>query len=143
MGRKENLKRRYSVISAGLNLVTDQIASIAPELYKTMQYTKSEENYLIKAGTRINWNGTLKRAAVDLWDTEENNPDNAPALWEDIMYKDGIRVIPEVITVGTAFAKDEQGWWNNILYKSLIDNNVWTPEQYPEGWLIKDMEVNE
>ena len=138
MGRRENFKRRCSVISAGLNLVTDQIASIAPELYKTMQYTKSEENYLIKAGTRINWNGTLKRAAVDLWDTEENNPDNAPTLWEDIMYKAGIRIIPEVITAGTAFTKDELGWWNDKLYKSLIDNNVWTPDAYPAGWVLDE-----
>ena len=74
------------------------------------------------------------RAAVDLWDTKENNPDNAPTLWEDIAYKEGYRIIPETITAGTAFMKDERGWWKDILYKSILDNNVWTPEQYPSGW---------
>lgn len=54
---------------------------------------------------------TLKRAAVDLWDNEANTPDAAPTLWEDIDYRDGIRVIPETITVGLAFAKGEKGWW--------------------------------
>ena len=29
--------------------------------------------------------------------------------------------------------KDELGWWKNTLYKSTLDNNVWTPEQYPSG----------
>lgn len=30
--------------------------------------------------------------------------------------------------------KDERGWWKDTLYKSTLDNNVWTPEQYPSGW---------
>lgn len=89
---------------------------------------------LVKSGTRINWNGVVKRAAVDLWDTETNNPDNAPTLWENLAYIDGIRIIPEVITAGTAFSKGEQGWWNGALYESKADNNVWTPDAYPAYW---------
>lgn len=89
---------------------------------------------LVKSGTRINWNGVVKRAAVDLWDTETNNPDNAPTLWEDLAYIDGIRIIPDVITAGTAFSKGERGWWNGALYESQADNNVWTPDAYPAYW---------
>ena len=89
---------------------------------------------LVKSGTRINWNGVVKRASVDLWDTEPNNPDNAPTLWEDLAYIDGIRIIPDVITAGTAFSKGEQGWWNGALYESQADNNVWTPDAYPAYW---------
>ena len=32
--------------------------------------------------------------------------------------------------------KDERGWWKNVLYTSLLDNNVWTPEANPSGWAI-------
>lgn len=135
----KTLEKMHADIVKIRSLLDDKTASVAPDLFQSLR----DNGELIYAGTRIRWNGVLKRASVDLWDTEANNPDNAPALWEDIMYKAGIRIIPEIITAGTAFAKGEQGWWNNILYKSLIDNNVWTPEQYPEGWLIKDMEVNE
>ena len=111
---------------------TDAQASESVEVYPTLK----ESNSLVKMGTRINWNGVIKRAAVDLWDTKENNPDNAPSLWEDISYIQGYRIIPEVITVGTAFIKDECGWWNGTLYKSLIDANVYTPEAYPSGWVL-------
>lgn len=131
--------RLHQVIVAGRALVDDRTASIAPELFDLMAYEEREpeaEIQLIKAGTRINWNGTLKRAAVDLWDTEENNPYNAPTLWEDINYKEGHRIIPEVITVGLAFSKDETGWWNGMLYRSLRDANTYTPEQYAAGWEI-------
>ena len=113
----------------------DKEASITPELFARL----NENGELIKVGTRINWNGVLKKASVDLWDTKENNPDNAPTLWEDITYKEGIRIIPEVITVGTAFSKDELGWWNDELYKSLLDNNVWTPEANPSGWNTEEV----
>lgn len=122
-------KQRQNILISTASL-DDKEASETPELFGRL----NANGELVKTGTRINWNGTLKRASVDLWDTKENNPDNAPALWEDIEYKDGIRIIPEVITVGTAFSKDELGWWKDIVYKSLIDNNVWTPETNPSGW---------
>ena len=137
MNRKERFAKIHAVIVAGRELVDDKTASLAPMLYGTMKYEKVQDNSnpeLIKAGTRINWKGTLKKAAVDLWDTEANNPENAPTLWADLDYKDGHRIIPEVITVTTMFAKDEYGWWNNLLYKSLMDANVYTPEAYPAGW---------
>ena len=123
--------QRKNIIASTASL-DDETASKTPELFGKMNYNGE----LIKAGTRINWNGVLKRATVDLWDAIDNVPDNAPTLWEDIAYREGYRIIPEVITVGTAFSKDECGWWEDILYKSLIDNNVWTPEAYPTGWKI-------
>ena len=133
----EFFDRLHSVIDAARKMVDDKTASIAPELFDLMTYEEREpgaEIPLIKVGTRINWNGTLKRAAVDLWDTKENNPDNAPTLWEDINYRAGHRIIPEVITAGVVFTKGETGWWREVLKRSTIDNNVWTPDAYPEGW---------
>lgn len=125
---KARLQRRNIVF--GSESLDDKLASETPELFDKL----NENGELVPVGTRINWNGTLKRASVDLWDAKENNPDNAPTLWEDIEYKNGIRIIPEVITVGTAFSKDELGYWQDTLYKSLLDNNVWTPEANPSGW---------
>ena len=94
-----------------------------------------QDNSLVSAGTRINWNGIVKRASVDLWDTTENNPDNNPGLWEDIEYKDGYRIIHETLTVGTGFSKGEIGWWKDELYESIYEDlNVWNPDQYSVGW---------
>lgn len=131
---EERATRLHTVIAAGCALADDRTASVAPELYDLLKGNGD----LIKAGTRINWYGTLKRAAVDLWDTEQNTPDNAPTLWEDIAYKMGERIIPETITAGTAFAMYEKGWWRDTLYVSLLDANVWTPEDYPQGWMMND-----
>ena len=122
----------HTVISAGRKQLDDKTASIAPELFGRLK----EDGGLIEHGTRINWNGMLKRAAADLWDRPENNPDNAPALWADLDYRAGHRIIPEVITVGLAFSKGETGWWEDVLYRSKKDNNVYTPAVRPEDWEV-------
>lgn len=109
---------------------TDAQASLAVSVYPTLK----QDGSLIKSGTRVNHNGTIIRAAVDLYDTETNSPENASTLWETLNYKDGYRIIPEVITVGTAFSKGELGWWNGELYESLVDSNVYTPDQYAPNW---------
>lgn len=129
MKRNEALKLR-SIIEQATASLDDKTASEGATLFPSLK----GDGTLVKAGTRINWHGVIKRAAVDLWDTTENNPDNAPSIWEDIQYREGYRIIPEIITAGTAFAKDECGWWGDVLYKSLIDANVWTPEANPSGW---------
>ena len=126
----EEVSARISATSIMKDNASDADASRCVSVYPTLKGDGS----LVKAGTRINHNGTLKRVAVDLWDTAENSPDNAPNLYEDIQYKNGIRIIPETITAGMAFALDEKGWWEGGLYQSLLDNNVWTPTAYPTGW---------
>lgn len=132
MGKWLNAAQKVrTAIDNAVGVLTDADASKSVLLYPTLKGDGS----LVKSGTRINWNGQLKRAAVDLWDTATNMPDAAPTLWEDINYKDGYRIIPETITVGLAFSKDEIGWWKGKLYKSIYNgSNVWTPDALPSGW---------
>jgi hypothetical protein len=121
-------------LEKALPAVPDKDASGCVDLYPTLK----QSGGLIKAGTRINWNGWLKQATVDLWDTEANDPDHAPTLWVKIQYKDGARVIPDVITAAEAFDKDELGCWNGAIYKRLIAANVYTPDAYPRGWELQE-----
>ena len=121
-------------LDKALPAVPDKDASGCVDLYPTLKQGGS----LIKDGTRINWGGWLKQATVDLWDTEANDPDHAPNLWVKIQYKDGVRVIPDVITAAEAFAKDELGWWDGAIYKSKIPANTYTPERYPNGWELQE-----
>lgn len=119
-----------SIVEQAATSLDDKTASTAATLFPRLK----ENGELIRAGTRINWNSTVKKAAVDLWDTKENNPDNAPTLWADLPYKDGYRIIPETITVTEAFTEGECGWWGDVLYRSKLASNVHTPAAYPDGW---------
>jgi hypothetical protein len=129
MKRSEAIYLRSVVEQASASL-DDKTASTATLLFPRLK----QDGSLVSAGTRINWNGTIKKASVDLWDNAENNPDNATNLWADIEYKDGYRIIPDTLTVTTAFAKDECGWWEDVLYRSKMEGNVYTPAVYPDGW---------
>lgn len=129
MTRDEALRIRAIIEQASTSL-DDKTASTASTLFPRLKLNGA----LIRAGTRINWGGTIKRAAGDLWDTAENSPNNAPTLWEDIAYRDGWRIIPSTITAGTVFALDECGWWGDVLYRSKLAANVYTPDQYADGW---------
>ena len=126
----ERARQLRKIIEQAAASLDDKTASEGAELFPRLKADGS----MVAAGTRIDWQGIVKRAAVDLWDTEGNDPDNAPTLWEDLDYKDGIRYIPETITVGLAFAKDELGWWKDEIYKSLVDANVYNPDVYPANW---------
>ena len=105
MTRREALRLRAIIEQAAASL-PDKEASEGASLFPRLK----QDGSLVAAGTRINWGGTIKKAAVYLWDTDANNPDNATALWEDIDYRDGYRIIPETITVTTAFSEGEDGW---------------------------------
>ena len=129
MKRTEALKLR-SIIEQAATSLDDQTASTAAMFFPALK----QDGALIKVGTRINHDGVIKRANVDLWDTEINSPDNSPSLWTDIDYCDGVRVIPAVISATAAFALDELGWWQGKVYKSLMHGNCWTPTQEPGQW---------
>ena len=125
----EARKLRAAMVAAAPAL-DDAMASTVPEMFPRLR----GDGGLILAGTRICWKGCVKKAAADLWDTAQNDPDNAPGLWADLMYRDGIRIIPQVITLAEAFCEGEKGWWGDVLYVSKGDGNVYPPGQYPGHW---------
>lgn len=133
---ESELSRLFIAQNINTVITDDATASRAVEFHPEMRQDKVQtaSTPLIKAGTRIKWGKQLKRAAVDLWDTEVNNPDNAPTLWEDISYRDGFRIIPEVITATLAFSEGELGWWGDTLYRSKVNGNAYTPAVYPANW---------
>lgn len=113
----------------------DDLASKAPYTYPTMKYNGAK----IPVGTRINWKGRLKRAATDLWDREDQNPDNHSNGWHDLDYRNGYRIIPSapngVFDAALAFNNGDCGWWGEALYRSILPTpNNYTPEAYPAGW---------
>lgn len=126
----ERARELRKTIEQAAQSLDDKTASSVPELFGAMRH----DGGLIKTGTIIKAGGVLKRASVDLWDVPENDPDNAPTLWEDIAYRDGVRVIPETITATLAFALDELGWWDGTIYRSKRAGNTFPPSVTPEWW---------
>lgn len=137
----DEVNRLFLMQNINTVITDDAVASRAVEFHPVLRQDKVQtaDTPLIRAGTRIRWGDGLKKAAVDLWDTEANNPENSPTLWADLRYKNGFRIIDEVLTVTTAFSNGELGWWGDDLFRSKKDSNVYTPAVRPEDWELVEM----
>lgn len=135
MNLTQAMKLRAAMVAASESL-DDKTASTAPEMFGKLK----QSGALVKDGKRINWNGVVKKANVDLWDTEENSPENAPDLWSDLAFHDGYRIIPTVFTAEIAFSDGETGWWeqDGCYYTANANGTVWTPAEYPSAWTKKE-----
>lgn len=130
MKRSEVIRLRGIVEKAAVSL-DDKTASEAATLFPSLKGDGS----LVAHGTRVNWRGTIKRAANNLWDTPENNPDNAPTLWDDLAYKDGYRILTGSIPATNPVQVDECCWYKDKLYKNILGvPSVYLPDEYPTGW---------
>ena len=138
MTKDKAMKLRELIEQAAMSL-PDKEASEGAELFPCL----TGDGALVKVGTRINWNGTVKKAAVDLWDAEENDPEHAPTLWVDMDYVDGVRKIPVtdsgIFEATLAFAEGEDGYSSvdGNVYTSKANGNVYTPQLVPTNWILK------
>lgn len=68
--------------------------------------------------------------------THTERPENARDRWGLCHTKNPKNAKPYVEPQGTSgmYMKDECCVQNDVVYISLIDNNVWSPDQYPAGW---------
>lgn len=69
-----------SAIETAAQSLDDNTASEVVSLFPVLKGDGS----LIRVGTRVQWNGKVIRAKVDLWDRTDHHPENAPTLWEGI-----------------------------------------------------------
>lgn len=121
---------RNSMNTVTANL-TDEEALAVMDLYLPW---KVGETY--KVGDMRRDEGKLFRCLQDHTSQADWKPSLVPALWVEIAAPGEYREIKDGMLSTEAFAKDEIGWYQtkDNLWKSLIDNNVWTPEAYPAGW---------
>lgn len=71
--------------------------------------------------------------------TSQNDwtPDKATSLWKEIgITESGIAEWSQPISSSDAYNAGDEVMYNGVHYKSLIDNNVWSPTDYPTGWEI-------
>ena len=112
-------------------------ASTVPDLYPLWAINRWAQ---YKLGIIVRHGDSLWRFSQPALTNESQNLEpgsmGSEALWEELLYRAGYRIIPEVITVGLAFSKGEQGWWKNELYESLRDDNVWTPDAHAAAWVL-------
>lgn len=136
MTRTECIKLRRLIEKASASLA-DTDALEAKELFAEWEVLHSY-NY----GDRVRYDGKLYRCEQSHTAQEDWTPDTTPALWTDVAEPHTIPVWRQPTGAQDAYNTGDKVWYpeeNTTVYESTIDNNVWSPEAYPQGW----KEVNE
>lgn len=80
-------------------------------------------------GDIVSYNGKYYKSTAD---NNVYEPGTTGAPWKECD-ENGNNVVSEYVA-GTVYATGDQVVYNGVVYTSLIDNNSWSPADYPAGW---------
>lgn len=122
---------RESMDAAG-SMLTDEQAASVPALYSAW-----ETGTAYNAGDRRTYGGVLYKCLQAHTSQDDWTPDVAVSLWATVLIPDP-EVIPDWVQPDStnAYMTGDKVRYNGVVYRSLIDNNVWSPDAYPAGWEI-------
>lgn len=88
-----------------------------------------------KKDDRVKFEGILYKCLQAHTSQVSWDPISAPSLWAKVLIPDA-NVIPEWEQPDSTnpYMKGDQVMFNDKVYESLIDNNIWSPTAYPAGW---------
>ena len=66
--------------------------------------------------------------------TYPQEPEELPAQWGFKWSTDPAKALPFVAISTSPYMKDDCCSENGVVYRSTMDNNVWAPSEYPQGW---------
>lgn len=120
-----------AVISSANN--TDEEALKVKALYP--DWEDMAEGSTLAIGQRVNYNDVLYKVTQEHQKQLAWNPVEAPSLFAKVLIPDE-NVIPEWEQPDSTnpYKTGDKVSYNGNAYVSLIDGNVWNPEEYPQGW---------
>ena len=67
-------------------------------------------------------------------DTYPQEPEELPAQWGFAWSTDPAKALPFVAMSTSPYNKGDCCTESSKVYRSTLDNNVWSPSAYPQGW---------
>ena len=112
--------------------LTDAQALQVPMLFE--EFNGNGVKY--KAGKRITYEGVLYKVLQDHTSQEGWTPTTAPSLFAKVINETIDGSVPEFEQPDSTnpYMKGDKVIFNGKVYESLIDNNVYSPSEYPTGW---------
>ena len=89
------------------------------------------------AGARVRYGARLYRVLQPHTSQPDWTPAAAPALFAEVAKPGEIPVWRRPLGAQDAYGRGDRVRYpdeNGAVYESLADGNVWSPEEYPDGW---------
>lgn len=88
-------------------------------------------------GMFLQHEGRLYRVLQDHTSQEDWTPDLTPALYKVVgINENGIPEYSRPVSSSDAYMTGDEMMFKGVHYRSKIDYNVWTPEEYADGWEV-------
>ena len=130
--KAEDAAEFRSTVNEIIGTLTDEQAIAAPVLFPVWQ-----ADVAYKAGDRVRYEGKLYKVLQDHNSQLDWEPISAPSLFASLLTdeEEPENILPWVQPDSTnAYSIGDKVLFEGATYESLIDNNVWSPADYPAGW---------
>lgn len=134
--KPDDAKEFRNTVNIIIETLTDEQAIAAPVLFPVWQ-----ENVSYKVGDRVRYENKLYKVLQAHDSQLEWTPVAAPSLFACLLVdEENGEILPwEQPTSTNPYSIGDKVLFNEKVYESVIDNNIWSPADYPAGWV----EVNE
>ena len=134
--RAEQLRRAMQMVATSFNDEQAlEIATIYPEWESGKAYSVGE---FITYGENAVGDPQLYKVVARHTSQADWTPDKAPSLFTAIgLNNSGYPIWSKPSGAHDAYNIGDIVDYNGTLYKSLIDGNIWSPDEYPQGWEVQ------
>ena len=129
---REKARKLRELIEKAVVSLDDENALEAVELFP---YWAIDMDY--EVGVRLRYMGKLYKVNQAHKSQADWTPDITPALYTEVAEPGTIPVWKQPTGAQDAYNTGDQVHYpteSDPVYESTIDNNVWSPEAYPQGW---------
>ena len=97
-------------------------------------FDEFQSDHEYKKGDEFKWNGSIYRVLQAHTSQEYWKPDEAVSLYVDIANKIEIQEFKQPTGQHDAYQIGDEILFDGFVWQSIINDNVWSPNDYPQGW---------
>ena len=141
VSQNEQVQTQIKELNKIGKMFAKQITDDAIALELQSFYDKWEIGHYYNVGEYITYNEVLYKILNSHTSQENWTPDVTPSLYANILTSINGTPLDWVQPDSTnPYMIGDKVIYNGNIYESTIDNNIWTPDAYPQGW--KQIENN-
>ena len=126
---EQDTAKALEMLGVNFDSLTDEQALQVPNVFPLW---KVGVQYLV--GERILFDGKLYKVLTQHKSQEDWQPDISPSLFAKVIVGTDQPLEWQQPDSTNPYMKGDKVLFNGKVYASLIDNNVWSPTDYPAGW---------
>ena len=129
--KEESLNKIGKIVA---NQVTDDVVALSIQEF----YDIWAVGVLYPVGRYVTHNDILYKVLTEHTSQTDWTPDAAPSLFAKVLIDPTGETIPEWIQPDStnAYMTGDKVTYEGVVYESTIDNNIWSPADYPAGWKL-------